>query len=329
VTAQFTLEERLRYLRQYGSHCMAYSTLQPDMEYFDLPGVGYIAYMAVRSLFLGGRRILVSLADPIAAHQFQAKIVDAFLQQPSRIIFVQASERFAGVLAQFGLKINQLGIESELRLDEFDLHGKHKSQLRHWLNKARREQVKVEESSIREISTMDMVNVSGEWLRRKGGKELRLLTRPFPLASDVDVRFFSARQNGRVIAVNCFDPLYRGGRVFGYYQNHIRYRNDAPHGTSDLISVTALDRFRNEGHRTLCLGLSPCAGLGREVFTCNPTLAWALRFMFDRCNFIYPFRGNELHKRKFAGNTKPVYCASNRGTTWFDVLAVLKGIRAW
>jgi hypothetical protein len=56
--SRFTPVERFEYLRQFGSHPMAYSTLQPGMEYFDLPGIGYIAYATCR-----GSRLVLS--DPL------------------------------------------------------------------------------------------------------------------------------------------------------------------------------------------------------------------------------------------------------------------------
>ncbi len=40
----FCFEERMAYLRQYGSHCMSFSVLQPHMKFFDVPGKGFIAY---------------------------------------------------------------------------------------------------------------------------------------------------------------------------------------------------------------------------------------------------------------------------------------------
>ena len=37
--------QRVGFLKKYGTHSQSFSTLQPGMQYFDVPGVGYIAYM--------------------------------------------------------------------------------------------------------------------------------------------------------------------------------------------------------------------------------------------------------------------------------------------
>jgi len=41
---KFSLDERNAYLKRYGNHCMSFSAMQPGMHYFDMPGVGYIAF---------------------------------------------------------------------------------------------------------------------------------------------------------------------------------------------------------------------------------------------------------------------------------------------
>ena len=58
----FSLNERIAYLKKYGGYVMAYSTLQPGMQYFDMIGVGYLAYM------VKGRTRFV-LGDPVCARR--------------------------------------------------------------------------------------------------------------------------------------------------------------------------------------------------------------------------------------------------------------------
>src|SRR5690554_7502963 len=41
---EFTFSERVSYLKRFGGHSQSFSTLQPDMQYFDVPDVGYMAY---------------------------------------------------------------------------------------------------------------------------------------------------------------------------------------------------------------------------------------------------------------------------------------------
>ena len=82
MPARFTPEERFEYLKQFGSHCMAYSTLQPGMEYFDLPAVGYLAYMT------HGRTRFV-LGEPICAEADSPRLMDEALRDHCDTCFVQ------------------------------------------------------------------------------------------------------------------------------------------------------------------------------------------------------------------------------------------------
>src|SRR5574340_1657236 len=58
----FTHGERTRYLMHYGGHAMAFSTMQPDLEYFDTPGIGYIAFARCMGM-------TIALSDPICDAQ--------------------------------------------------------------------------------------------------------------------------------------------------------------------------------------------------------------------------------------------------------------------
>ncbi len=299
---------------------MAYSTLQPGLQYFGDPDRGYIAY-AVH----GRGRVRIALADPIAARDDHPQLVTDFLAAGGPAIFVQCSFGFAETLARLGLRVNRGGTETEIPLQTFDLAGKTKAQLRHWINKARKEGVTVEEVSGAGFPFGELRAVSDAWLATRGHKELFLLTRPMIFQPEPDVRYFVARWDGRITAFIVFDPMYRAGRVVGYYHNHIRFRPDSPTGTTDLLTITAADKFRAEGAETMSLGLSPLAGLGTdEPFPHNRLTRHAFRWVFEHGNRWYPFKNNEFHKKKYAARTVPVFLASNRGMTIADFVAVLR-----
>ena len=59
-SGSFTFTERVGFLKKYGTHSQSFSTLQPGMQYFDVPGMGYIAYMRK----WGGTFVL---SDPVCA----------------------------------------------------------------------------------------------------------------------------------------------------------------------------------------------------------------------------------------------------------------------
>src|SRR2546429_6612249 len=103
------LDVRLPYLKQHGGGCMAYSTLAEDVEAFVVPDLGYVAYARQRLL---GERVFV-LADPIAPPERWGEILDLFLAQRPRAVFVQIGERSAALLCVRGRLLDVVGIETD------------------------------------------------------------------------------------------------------------------------------------------------------------------------------------------------------------------------
>jgi phosphatidylglycerol lysyltransferase len=321
----FSLPERLGYLHQYGSHCMAYSTLQPEMCHFDLAGVGYIAYKTVGRFFR--RPVNVALADPISPDGAQAGLARAFAAACGPAIFTQISRSFAAELSSIGMKVNQMGLETDLDIQSFDLRGKARAQLRHWRNIVSKAGVTVHEVPSANLAK-EVEELNRRWLARRGGRELALLARPFAHDDAREARCFVARTNGQTVAMSVFDPMHANNRIIGYYHNHDRYLPSCPHGTPAAITLSAMEQFRHEGLQVLSLGLSPLAGLGNEAFPHARQTAWFLRFLYDRCGFIYNCQGNFFHKTRYAGTDHPIYAASTNGTTIRDVLSVLRASKA-
>ncbi len=86
--------KRFELFRRYGNFTMAYSTLQPELKYFESHG-GYLAY----DNYWGTTFVL---ADPVAPVENHAALIEAFLRQFPRTCFCQISKPVAAILARFG-----------------------------------------------------------------------------------------------------------------------------------------------------------------------------------------------------------------------------------
>ena len=73
-SGSFTFTERVGFLKKYGTHSQSFSTLQPSMQYFDVPGMGYIAYMRK----WGGTFVL---SDPVCAPEDFGNLLESFHQR--------------------------------------------------------------------------------------------------------------------------------------------------------------------------------------------------------------------------------------------------------
>jgi len=82
---QFTFSERVNYLKQFGVHSQSFSTLQPGMQYFDVEGMGYVAYMRK----WGGTFVL---SDPVCAPENFPVILERFHQKFPNACYIQVSK---------------------------------------------------------------------------------------------------------------------------------------------------------------------------------------------------------------------------------------------
>lgn len=315
------------YMEKYGSHCMAYTSFEPAMKYFFMEDVGYISYIDFKHWFWSRKERKIVLADPICDPKNFRKILDAFVGEFADVVFVQASRAFAEILDEAGYQTNIFGIETEIELTDFSLAGKQRAKLRQWQNKCKREGVVVVEKAIDQVEDQYRIKeISDTWLKKKGGAEYSFLVRPLRFKTEKGVRYFWAYQKDRLIAFATFDPIYKNGKVIGYYHNIDRLTENAPHGTSVTIVLAATDVFKAEGVEVVNLGMSPLylqRGLKHEL-NYNKFTRKAFWYAFERLNFIYPFKGNASHKKKFNGRRNPIYISSTNGTGLREVLAMVK-----
>jgi len=307
---------------------MAYTSLEPDMEYFVLEGVGYIAYTTVKHWFWARKERKVVLADPVCDEKNYQKIISLFIKEYPCVVFMEASRELAKILDGMGYEVNQFGVETDLPLENFDLKGKKRAKLRQWRNKCQREGVTVKEQAIEDCkNTEEIRRLSDQWLAKKGGKEFSFLVRPLRFKNDKDARYFWAYKQEKLIGVAVFDPIYKDGNVIGYYHNIDRISDDAPHGTSVAIILVAIEVFRQEKKQLVSLGMSPLLlqrGMVNDDFNYRRFTRKAFWYAFDKLNFIYPFKGNASHKKKFDGVQNPVYISSTRGMNMWEVFVMLK-----
>ena len=322
--------EIVPYLKQYGRYSMAYTTLEPDMEYFVVEGLGYIAYISFKHWFWARDERKIVLADPLCDEANYQKIIQLFLKKHPNTIFVQSSKTMAEVLKKENLQINQFGIETEIPLANFSLKGKHRAKLRQWQNKCKREGVVIKEQAINECTNMAEIEaLSKQWLKNKKGEEFSFLVRPLRFEQELDVRYFWAYKGEKLIALATFDPLYSNGEVVGYYHNIDRLDASAPHGTSASVVLEAIKVFAEEGKDLVSLGMSPLylrGGSPHEI-NHNKFTRKAFWYAFEKLNFIYPFKGNASHKKKFNGDKRFVYISSTKGTDLWQVFVMMKAIK--
>ncbi len=300
-TSRFSLEERMSYLKEYGSHCMAFSLLQPGIGYFDVPGKGFIAYEEK-----WGRRAV--LAEPVCHKSDQQTLLGEFLKKGAPAGFAQVSEPVARLLhEEFGFFATQFGIESIIDLQNWDLKGKKKQILRTSVNQARKKGISIQEN----YDEKRHHQLTGEWrqTRKVKSREIRFLIRPMKMDCEDSTRKFFAYQGDELIGLIFFDPVYSNGKIISYVPNISRFSPLFRQGIFYTIMIHAMDIFKKEGVEQIHLGLSAFAVDDANQYYETVIPKKLVRFLYEYGNGIYSFKGIHFTKSRFSGKEYPTFCS--------------------
>ncbi|AOY88501.1 hypothetical protein BKP64_10180 [Marinobacter salinus] len=312
----FTFPERVGYLKMYGTHSQSFSTLQPGMQYFDVPGIGYVAYMRK----WGGTFVL---SDPVCAPENLKVILEHFHKRFPNASYIQVSKPVVNFLnLRFGLYGTQFGSESRIDLSSWSLSGKKKQILRTALNQAEKNNITVKER----FSDDHTREISEAWIRTRKCKsnEIRFLIRPMEMEYRENERHFYAYQDGKAVGFIYFDPIYRNNEIISYVPNISRANADFRQGIFYTLMAHAMDVFKAEGVPYLDLGLIPLSLDPATEHQESGLLKRLLHGLYEKGNFLYNFKGLEFTKSRFRGENFKTYCCHKRAIPALEFLAMFK-----
>ncbi len=209
---------RISEMQRHGSNSLAYSSLQEGLKYYMHEELGYLAYVCLGD---SPDSVLV-LADPICNDSKKEELIDAFLRLRSDPVFLHITKGTAEILSARGFSVNELGVETIVEIQKFELSGNKKQQLRAARNRAERDGIKVREVQQADDALIhEFRKVSDGWLKQKvaGDSQMKLVVRPMIYVDELDVRRFVAIKDHELIAFVVFDPIYENGKVKGYLAN--------------------------------------------------------------------------------------------------------------
>lgn len=315
-TAAFTFEERMEYIRKYGSHCMSFSTLQPGMKFFDVPGKGFIAYMQK----WGSQMVL---SDPVCHEDDREQLLTLFLTKFKHVGFVQLTEPVAQLIHErFGYYATQFGVETIVDLENWNLAGKKKQILRTSLNQSRKNGIVIRECSDETCHHA----LSRQWMstRKIRNREIGFLIRPMVMEHEEETRKFFAYQDDELVGFAFFDPIYRDGRIVSYVPNISRFSQRFRQGIFYSLMVHAMETFKSEGIKEINLGLSILVLDDENKSSESWILKSIERLIFRYGNFIYNFKGIAFTKSRFCGKTNKFYCAHRWSLPAIKLISMFK-----
>ena len=311
------------YIRRYGRTPTALATLQEGMRYVEVAQVGFVAYKTVGRL----RPTHFVLGDPICNPPDTEQLIDATLRRLRNVVFVQVHRRIAALLQRRGYYRNELGTEISLELDTWNTSGRQRDPIRRAINRAARRGVVIKEVESRSFRQRDDVRqIAREWLQRKSSRasELAFLVMPARCIPTGETRTFAAWVGTTLVAVAHFTPLYAAGRIEGYQSEMIHTSNGAPSGLAHAIRANAAGIFRQEGLKTLHLGLAPGLNVLDLHGGNSPMLTVMFNALFQLGNAMYGFKGLARSKRWYGGNDVPVYYCTRRRLPLLELYRLIR-----
>jgi len=308
--------ERVDYLKKYGRHSQSFSSLQPDMKYFDMPGVGYISYMKK-----WGKSFV--LADPICAPENHEVLLSHFHRSFPNACYMQVSKPVADILSRkMGFYGTQFGSEAKIDLSKWSLKGKKKQIIRTALNQAKKAGITVQER----FSDDHTREISDAWIKTRKVKstEIRFLIRPMNMEYRENERHFYAYQNGKAVGFIYFDPIYEHNRIVSYVPNISRANADFRQGIFYTLMAHAMEVFQEEGVPFLDLGLIPLDVHADTEVQESRLLKGMFRKLFQHGNSFYNFKGLAFTKSRFRGEVERTYCCHRRALPLIEFLAVFR-----
>lgn len=253
-----TNDPRLQYLVKYGNFAMAYATLQPLMDYYEIPFKGYIGFTTTQTKVFGKK--IVAFFDPVTSQQDRAYIINNFISKYPQAAFVQVSRETAQILANADYYINQIGVETKLRIDDFSTAGTPRSRLREALNRGHKAELSVVEITDR-FSDDDKICLYGkmkalsrDWMNTRivSNREVIFITRCAQFHDEPFVRkFITLNKNGDIEGFTFYDPIFDKGEVIAYTPSIERFSPHSVKGINYFTSIRAIDISKKKTLRFL------------------------------------------------------------------------------
>ncbi|MGW3287150.1 phosphatidylglycerol lysyltransferase domain-containing protein [Streptomyces sp. NPDC001002] len=301
-------------LRAYADHPSAFLAVNAHTRHHhgrQMPGL--VAH-------LPGRRHHIQFAGPLAPPSARGPLLDEYLASlrgRGLLTAVQVRAQDVDLYAERGFTVNQIGSTYGIDLSRFTLRGKALAKIRQNVSRARREEVTVTEAGPDDPVDQEALDrIDHEWLRAKGRhvRQLAFLVGERGGPGRPLRRTFLARHRGRIVAYITYSPAW-GSRP-GWLYDLTRRDPQAPVGTIELVNLTALTRFTDEGAGWLHLGLTPFAGLAdeHEPSCASRSMTRALRLVDRHGSAVYPARTQEGFKLKWDPHVvEPEYVAFQDG----------------
>lgn len=301
-------EKVVKLIRQWGG-LTTDALLDDQCTYFSMPEVeGLIGYRVVSGCG-------VVFGDPVCSPDDVPLLAQAFhrfcCDQKIQTVYLMASEPFSKwALQNISKAAVQYGEELSLnpQNDPRKNHGTQASLVRRKVKHALKEGTTVKEHLLRDMAIEQEMEVSVlAWLQARRGPQVHI-SKVHLFDDHFGKRWFYAQKDGKIVGILVINQLQAKN---GWLLNHLMITPEAPHGTPELLVVSALETLGKEGCKYVTFGAAPQTSLG-QITGLSGISSWMARVIYQAAYRIFHLKGHKMFWGKFHPETEPSYLLFSR-----------------
>lgn len=261
--------------------------------------------------FARQRDRLIALGDPSGDPAAFAGTIEAFRDFADQYallpVFYEVADAHVHLYHDLGFSLFKLGETAYVDVQNFTLSGRQSDQLRHAVNRARREGMVVEllQQPLPAELWSQLHAISDTWLASRGtaekGFSLGRFDRRYLERSPIAV----VRANQRIVAFANLMPGYGSQRDLSI--DLMRHAPDAPPGTMDFLFVELIALAKSQGYQYFNLGMAPLGGVGKTRYSRPQERIAGIAYEYG--NRLYNYKGLRHFKEKFHPHWRSTYLA--------------------
>ena len=311
VGEKFDYDRYMSLLKSQGGSKEAFLAFLDDKNLFWLrKNEKDLACLQIRTV---SDKVIV-MGDPIGNENYFDELLDEFINNADNlgynIVFYEINKEITMKVHEYGFNFMKFGESANVNLEEFNLDGKKKKNLRKTINKIDREGYKFEiiKKPFDGKTIKRLQEVSNSWLseEKEKGFSLGFFDRDYLNTGDIGL---VKNPDGKIIAFANLCPIY--------YKNWatvdlMRY-DDNIDGLMDYLLINIFSYLKENGVKYFDLGMAPLYNVGvmRHSFLQEKIVY----MIFKLGDHFYSFEGLKTYKDKYASFWEEKYLSYSRGSS--------------
>lgn len=262
---------------------------------------GVIAYLETSHAWIGA-------AEPFTPPEKVSNLLEAFAQAATRAgktaLLLPVSSEAVAQSRNKGFKSIFIGVEPTFTLTSYPRTGRTWSSVVSTAHQLESKGAQVHEISPQCSETLkaQLNAITREWLASRKMEPLAFLNKVEPWTLSEHKRYFYIEFMGEPLAFLAAIPIWPRN---GWYFIDLVRKNDSPAGTTELLTLRAMQILKAQGAEEVTLGVSPLAEIDRAHqypfadYSSHGRIYSFLKYMFHRGSWLYNCKSLFQYKLKF------------------------------